>query len=73
MAEAERERLHSNPELPEECMREIVLRLNPKEWCRGCAVSQKFHEACGRSLYNILYYYFFYLYATNTFEIVKIL
>nr|XP_023928908.1 putative F-box protein PP2-B12 [Quercus suber] len=46
MAEAERERLRSNPELPEECMREIVSRLNPKEWCRGCAVSQTFREAC---------------------------
>ncbi|KAM3682962.1 hypothetical protein ACJW31_12G110200 [Castanea mollissima] len=46
MAEAERRRLRSKPELPEECMREIVSRLNPKEWCRGCAVSQKFREAC---------------------------
>ena len=24
---------------------EIVSWLNPKEWCRRCAVSQKFHEA----------------------------
>ncbi|XP_075650337.1 putative F-box protein PP2-B12 [Castanea sativa] len=46
MAEAEGKRLRSKPELPEECMREIVSRLNPKEWCRGCAVSQKFREAC---------------------------
>ena len=46
MAEAECERLCSNPELPKECMREIVSRLNPKEWCKGCAVSQKFREAC---------------------------
>ena len=58
MAEAERERLRSNPKLSEECMREIVLQVNPKEWCRGCAVSQKFCEACGRSLYDILYYFF---------------
>ena len=26
-------------------MREIVSWLNPKEWCRKCAVSQKFREA----------------------------
>lgn len=46
MAEAEGKRLRSkNPELPEECIREIVSRLNPKQWCRGCAVSQKFSEA----------------------------
>ena len=49
MVEAECEWLHSNPELLEECMREIVSRLNLKKWCRGCAVSQKFREACGRS------------------------
>lgn len=58
MAEAERERLRSNPKLSKECMREIILQLNPKEWCRGCAVSQKFREACGRSLYDILYIFF---------------
>ena len=46
MAKAKRERLRSNPELPEECIREIVSQLNPKEWCRGCAVSQTFREAC---------------------------
>ena len=45
MVEIECEWLRSNPKLPEECMREIVSQLNPKEWCRGCAVSQKFHKA----------------------------
>ena len=59
MAKAERERLRLNPKLPEECMREMVSRLNPKEWCKGCAVSQKFHDDCGWSSYVIFYIYFF--------------
>ena len=46
MAEAKRKQLCSNLELPKECMREIVSWLNPKEWCKGCAVSQKSLEAC---------------------------
>ena len=45
MVEIECEWLRSNPKLPEECMREIVSQLNPKEWCRGCAVLQKFRKA----------------------------
>ncbi|XP_030958999.1 F-box protein PP2-B10-like [Quercus lobata] len=45
MAEPERQRLRSNLELSEECIREIVSLLNPKEWGRGCAVSRKFREA----------------------------
>ena len=66
MAEAKRKQLCSNLELPKECMREIVSWLNPKEWCKGCAVSQKFREACGRSLYDILYIYIFFIYMQLT-------